>query len=418
MKSWALIAAGAALAGCFDKPPFRGGGDDDIDAGPTDPACTGAGPITTGLDGMGRSVICGPGYSMRFSIGGYGFPDSFRVGGTELLRDRDTCEDEDRFGIGFYPAGIIAGSAPRVGQQVEGGRRVAVEVATPFLVKVGIEWRASFGTCTLAPHGRTTFTFMPDGRVWRADHILDVTGASAASCPGGCPEASSSAWRVTSFAAFAVTDGQSITPEPPPTLGDHGPGNDLQMHTSCIAGDDYAIAVGLNEELPRRLRSPSDQTIAYVQELLPAPAATLPTTLDGWLHSFFLVRTPRTECTPLRTELEAHTAQNPQLLLNGVSLDVSHDGLWGGENDEGNVGYPIVDTATLQRGGPVDLTAGWGVWLRFSQIYTRVDVTKTGGPATGDWYLAGTGLGDGTQAIFWFRDPLATGETITIHGHD
>jgi hypothetical protein len=418
MKAWAFVVvglagcglAGCGLAGCFDNPPFRGG--DDPDAG--SPACTGDGPLSTGTDGQGRRVVCGPGYTMRVSERGYGFPDSFTVGGVELLAHGDTCEDEDGLGLGFYPAGILAGVDPPADQDVEDGRTVTVDVETPFLVKLAIPWRASFGPCALAPHGRTTFTFFPDGRIFRQDHVLDTSAASATACPGACGEATANEWHLTSFTTLAVTPGQSITPEPRPADDDHGAGNALAQHTSCVAGDDYALALHWYEALPRRLRVPAPGTSAFVQELLPATPATVPATLDAYLHTDLLVRAPRADCPALRTALESHGAGNPQLTLDGVNLDEAHDGIYGGENDQGSAGYPVGNTVTLTGGGPVPVAAGWAVWLRFPALARHFDVHRDGGDPAGEWYLVSEPLGATTGVIVWFRDALAVGQTITI----
>lgn len=350
------MATGVTLAGCFEKPPFRGDGDGGMpDAGPS--PCPGGVVVNADLDGQGRRVVCGPGYTMRFSDQGYGYPDSFVVGGEELLGQVTTCADEDRVGLAFYPAGVVAGGPPPTGQGVDGGRHVDLEVDTPFLVKIGVPWRASFDACGLAPQGRSTFTFFPDGRIFRHDHIVDSSAAGAAACAGSCGPAGATGWHVTSYWTFATTAGQTITPEPPPATSDQGAGRTLQQLTSCVADDAYAVAVNWIEERPRRLRRPSPTTSAYVQESLVGEPATLPGDLDDHLHTQLLVRAPASDCAALRTEVERHTIFNPQLLINDVSLDVAHDGIWGGENDRGEVGYPVFGTTTL-RAGAIDLVAG------------------------------------------------------------
>lgn len=404
MKACVLVVA-CVTAGCFEKPPFAGGDDDGI--------CPSGDDVSTHVDGA-RRVVCGPGYAMTFSERGHGFPSSFVVGGQELLGHGDTCEDEDGIGVGAYPADVIDGRDPPNPNHVAGGDRVAtVELDTPFVIKLGLDWSASFAPCPFEPSGRTTFTFFRDGRIFRYDHIVDDSMATVAACRNQCAEASGPAWALTTYTTLVATPGQTIMHATSPPPNDHGGGLPFQSSEICVGDTGYAIAMGWPEPFPRRLRVPAPGTIAVVEDLLDLTAATLPE-INHLLHTAFVVGAPGETCTTVEPRVRPYSRQDPQLVVNGVPGGILHDGIYGGETTEGEVGQGVPSQhVELTSGAGGDVPAGFVVWLTLPASHPTYRVVKTGGSMDGTWMMQAS-LPGTDDALFWFRDPLRAGEMITI----
>lgn len=409
MKAWAFVAAGWALAGCFGKPSFRGAGDD----------CPDDGSLSVHLDGD-RPVVCGPGYRMQFSDRGYGLPDGFTVNDVELAAHRDTCDDGGLFGVGLLPAGVVDGDDPASPTQtVAGGRRAAVELEAPFLIKVAVDWSARFGGCPLAPDGRTTFTFFRGGRIHRHDRISDTSAAQVAMCAPACAEAARSTWELTTFTTFAVDPEQLVTHVSRPDDDDHGPGTTFMQHEACIAAADYTMALHWSDYEDRHLRAPAPGQLAFVQALQATPTASIPADYTRRLHSALVLGEQGEDCAAAERRAASYYDGDPQLMINGSPTGAAHDGIYGGELDDGSTGRGFAERdATLELGGgSSSIPGGWVVWLDFGTPHDAYDVTKAGGDTTGAWFeihrLAGT-----AEMLVWFRDPIRVGETITIHPHD
>jgi hypothetical protein len=409
MKAWAFLAAGPALAACFDKPPFRGVTDD----------CPDDGSLSVHLE-SGRPVVCGDGYRLQFSDRGYGLPDSFAIHGVEIAAGGDSCDDGGAFAIGLLPAGVIDGADPaNPAQTITGGRRVAIELATPFVVKVGIDWSARFGTCPLAPTGRTTFTFFRGGRVHRFDHLADDSTALASACAPACAEAARTSWDLSTITTLVAPADRAVTHVPTPPDDDRGDGVAFMRHELCVDDAAYTLALHWSEFEQRRLRVPASGQIAFVQELLSTEETKLPGGFERRMHSALVIGEPGEDCATAERRAASYYDSDPQLVINGSPTGASHDGIYGGERDDGSTGRQIgeLDAVLSLGGGSPTIPTGAVVWLDFIQRYSAFDVSKAGGDSSGTWYELYP-VPETAEVLLWLRDPIAAGETITIHPHD
>ena len=204
MRRGVVVVGLLALAACVKIAPFAsqdgpGSGSGDGGANACDPSTT---IVATHVDGTQR-VVCGPHYALRFSDLGFRFPMSFVVAGHELLARGATCADETAMGIGFYPAGIIDGDDP-VAPEMLLQATSTVEIDSPFLIRIGLDWLAKVGSCATPIHGRTSFSFFADGRIARMDLVQrdDATSLGAGTCATTCTPTQPS-WHVSTYTSFA-----------------------------------------------------------------------------------------------------------------------------------------------------------------------------------------------------------------------
>jgi hypothetical protein len=207
----AWIGAAALAAGCFSKPGFKGAPDDaNRDSnGDGDGTVTGSlVPVTVQGDAVMSPVV------IAMEHGSIGipnaqplYPNSIRVGGTEILGINGVCGEENQIGSALFPAF----SMTAIGSLWPTGTRpistAMIKSRGPAFGQVLITWTGGKYTCgTLrTTSGSTQLTVFPDGRVIRAESINPTDGqlpleSTNTSC--GCGNSNSS-YFVTAFVTIA-----------------------------------------------------------------------------------------------------------------------------------------------------------------------------------------------------------------------
>ncbi len=410
---FSLVVATIASA-CVNIPPFAGGdagGNGDGAIAMCDPAT--ATTVSAQLDGT-TQMVCGPHYTMRFSNDGFRYPSSFVVAGHELLAQGATCADESGLGIGLYPAGIIDGEVPVSPESVT-SQKLEVELETPFVVRVGLTWQVGLGSCSGMFNGRTSFSFFKNGRIARMDEIVQtVGGVDASACLATCTTTSPS-WRVTTFSSFANTGQTLAHGTVPATLGQS---DGTIPNENCISTGQYHVGLGWSEDSGgKRLRRNAQSAMAFVYDLEQG------TTIGAFDH---LVRTTYVVSTAGCDEptLAAYDSLSIQLnvgrpnMTPQTTIEPSRDGIYGGSPDAIEHGLPLMNDAVelSLRGGDPSVPAAWVAWLRYTDNYTGFTIKKNGIDLGAAAEFSIRSL-DHHEVLFWFADPLAAGEKITIEPH-
>lgn len=152
-----------------------------------------------------------PGYSMHFrgGVDAIHMPDSFRIGGTEMLIENPTCNQESEIGIAVFPAATAAamfsGGDPTDNDDSATTNFVSIDVGGPHLARIVVGYSLDYD-CAGAQKltGESTFLFYPTGRIVRADRKItpstnDLTSTTGCGCTGGTPATN---FAFTSYWAF------------------------------------------------------------------------------------------------------------------------------------------------------------------------------------------------------------------------
>ena len=366
-----------ALAACVDVHPF--------------PARTVNATRSTG----GGASVNAPGfYSMTFSDSAFHFPTSFMIGTTEMLGASATADttDEIDVGISYYPIqrfdGKYAATSPTATD-------LTVPLGGPSVAKVALDWGAMTCMNMAVPAGSTTFTFFPDGRITRYDHVTLPGTVTASACDPMAP-----GWFITSFTTFNTQAIQNVYPTgiPNPTPGDPGISADNFQYLSGA----HAIGYGWTDN-STRVRAPDTTTVALVHDFVPPKMATVmdvkadvTTTMLLDDHGTF---------DSLGARMNPYImSPDVQLLVNGNPVGLALDGIYGGTQLDMPAGMKLADShVTLQADGTT-VPGGFAVWIDYGTSVTTFAVNRE----------HSVDIIGGTQAIFWFPSDLAPGDTITI----
>lgn len=388
MRAWFLVA-GVASGACVSIPPY--------------PSKNGVAFETDGTGGK----ITGPGFELHLAKTAYHYPDSFVVDGVQLIghSTSDQCADEDQVGTAMYPLPAIrpdgvdhstAGSLDAEGMPFPG----------PAVVQVEIGWSNQI-TCDAMrePSGVTKLTVFPDGRMVRYDTLRDDSQYSMDHplAPGDCPCSGAQAGGPFVLTAFwAMPKPASPTPlftgSTAMALPAAGASGDAAT-TACIdAGTVQLGATGIDRV---RVPTTTGDTVAFVTDL--GMHATLGTYVDSGFDEMWV---GRTSCPDL-LDHAGHGAD--MLMINQAPVQPGeHDGIYGGEGVNGG-GFGIGAQSPAILRGPLALP--FAVWLSWGAAVDSLTVDSDAGK-TGDWYIPQRI--DDHQWILWFRDPLASGEQITV----
>jgi hypothetical protein len=391
----ALAPAIGALAGCLSIPAY-----DPLDL------------VSYKADGTGANVT-GPDFALHFAGGNsFHFPDGLMAGASGNLLGHDpgsACYDESGTGFAIFPTPRVSwdGDAPPVHNQL------AAVMHGPAIVQVRIDWTTELTPmCTHdhAPGGTSTFTVFPDGHIVRHDTLVDPGSDSISPIACACQSTNRPEFDVSSYWTFAPSfqalyglsaggEMQAVTV---------GPGTTANFATVCLDGTTYQVVstwaippdssasgfpanmFGGNALIGHRLQKPIG-----LQNLVVA-----------WdIHGALFL--DHRGCSMAVQRATDFAAAAP-LIVNGAPAAMSPlDGIYGG--DPGAGAAPGIAAV-----GQTEITGqarpGFAVWLRFSGAADGVRATLAG--ATGSWYVPQRI--DDSNWIVWFRDALATGQTISI----
>jgi hypothetical protein len=385
VTSGSLLCA-ALAAGCYSVPPYE----------PEE-------AVYYEEVGTGGTAS-GPGFALRFADGaGFHFPDALLIDGVDVL-GHDTgqsCFDQD--GVGF----VIAPS-PRI--SASGGATVVTNLLAavlrgPAIVQTKLDWATRLA-CNSArnPGGTSTFTVFPDGRIVRFDTLVDPSSSeiSASTCacdPAGVDFTVSTFW---TLARSQFTD--LYRPDMPgkfplPVKNGEVIGN---TDSSCVDDGARQVAFAWRKSIGTTIRG-GDQSVAFGFDFFIGASVLQDFSLSYSSAAFI----GRRGCEAAFARVEEHLRPS-KLTINSVSTEPSErDGIYGGDTGSGALGIDLPSDRAEITG---TTKSAYAVWVRFSRSAGAVRATRTG--ATGPWYLPQRV--DERSWIIWFRDPLQTGQTVTI----
>jgi len=407
------VVLGSTIAACINIPPFQ-----KKDAGPQgDGSTIGSGVVAT-VQNNSIDVSNQPLYHVMFGSEPYHYPYAMTVGATSVMGggNPSSCNDEFDMGIGLYPAPHIIGHGGTSPVQDD----IAIDFAGPPVAKVNLEWQTQFqcsgsnGTAS----GRSMFTFFPDGRINRSDQVtLGSTQLDSTMCACGA----GGNWYLTSFFTTMAATTNTVAGAIVPTTSTSA-GNPADPAV-CFNGHQNAFqfAMGWRSGSSARVRTPvegTNATIAFVYDLVPGGTSTTIGPVTGRGQTTWWVSTS-SSCGALLDQVAPYADNSghslPTLNVQAGAgtvqpIGVALDGIFGGENGQGSMGYQSADPV-------IKLTtdaalAGFAFWLALGSGEEIASVTKS--PAMPDpWY--GQQIRNGSNhRLFWFPDGLQPGQTITI----
>ncbi|HUS28036.1 MAG TPA: hypothetical protein VMZ53_05990 [Kofleriaceae bacterium] len=415
---------GAVLGACISIPPYAqkdAGGD----GAPTDGSGSGTPATVTYMDdGSGGGVVVGPFFNMHFAGGTKPhYPDAISIDNLPVLGHSTSaaCAAEDEHGVAFYPSGRVSPNGPA---NVSEGTMLDVVWRGPAIVKVIAETNvridgsdSSANAVTRHPTITSRYTIHPDGKVFRYDTIEGGTGAAitptSMSCFGGTPgqfiATSFSTWQREAGSHLYVHSGTTAidTPVPEFNMG----ATDVQNRTSaCLDYGQRQVAFGWYD-LNSRIRAPTADTLAFVYDYALTAESEMGAA-DYWTRSMFMLgrgNSCTTDLPGIYSQVRAWEGRREMLNINGLGVEIANDGIYGGEADPGSTpgiwygGDPVTLTGTI--------SIPFAVWLIMSPAADDIVVEKA--DAQGPFYQKQRDA-SGTNWVIWFRDPLSSGQSITV----
>jgi hypothetical protein len=391
----AAVATAVALAGCLSIPDYA----------PPD-------LVSYAADGTGATVT-GAGFALHFAGGNsFHFPDGLTIGSSPNLLGHDpasACYDESGTGFAIFPTPRVSwdGDAPPV------NNKIAAVMQGPAIVQVRIDWTTQLpAVCSHdhAPGGTSVFTAFPDGHIVRHDTLVDPGSDSISPAACACQSTNRPEFDVSSYWTFApgfqalygLSAGgemQAVTVHP---------GDTANFATVCLDGTTYQVA--------STWAIPSDSTAsgfpanmfggnALIGHRLQKPIGLQNLDVAWDIHGALFLGDRG--CTPAVQRATDYASAAP-LIVNGAPAAMSQlDGIYGGDPGAGAAPGIAIDGRAEVAG---QARAGFAVWLSFASSPDAVRATLAG--ATGSWYVPQRI--DDSNWIVWFRDALATGQTIAI----
>lgn len=408
-----LLAATAWSCVKVEKFQFRDGGDELGSDGDGSNGSAAGDPVAK--DDAGHIYVESALYRLDFSDGGYRYPDRFRIRGTDVLGPAPptiSCGTEHGAGVTYHPIATV--SSVDSTHLMAGSRTLTIEVPGPGVARVGLNWTATFNeaSCTSqVATGRSTFTFFPDGRIQRLDHLrLSNTVADASTC--GCT--TGSYWEVASYwtflaSAFTAASVEGVNGGVPAVIGD----SNGTMETACFTGTGmsgaYQVAMTWRAEEGSRMRKVDGTTFAFIGDTMSGGTVADLANLDGDVSTVMMIDDD-SNCTALRARALPQS-QGPELHITwpgGGEFNGSQgqDGIYGGETSQQASSAPHINAS------PITITPlltavpvpPFALWLEMAELPTITSVSRT---------HTVQALGNGNY-LFWFPDGLTGGETITI----
>jgi hypothetical protein len=342
-------------------------------------------------------VAAGPGFALQFADGdGFHFPDALTIDGGDVLgRDPAArCFDQDQAGFQIAPTPRISANS---GAEPVVNRLVPV-LRGPAVVQATVEWASPACNNAREPGGISTFTVFPDGRIVRHDALSDPSssdiGALACACgPGEDAFTVSTFWTFATgrFSAFHDVDTRQRTSLP-------GPSDTpiTNQAAGCLDGNGYHLAVAWRDNIGTTILG-RDTVLAFDRTMVFRASQLEAYT---WEDSTAIV-IDRTSCDAAFTRALEHSQPSALSINDAPAMPGIRDGIYASD------GAPLT-TARVVLTGTVN--SSFAVWLRFPQPVEALRASRE--LATGAWYLPQQ-VND-REWIVWFRDSMASGQTIVV----
>lgn len=366
----------------------------------------------------GKNRVTGPGFTLHFAGGaGPHFPDELKLDGTDNLLGHDAaalCYDESAPGLRIYPIWRISAdsAAPLVQNEI------TPVLSGPAVVQVQLQWSTKL-PCNPrhVPHGTSTFTALPDGRILRHDTLSDPGQETIKPGDCACQTIDRFEFNASSYWTFARAFQTLYVPASDPETAPPGAAiQDMfgqEGDTACLDG---MTAGGLSYQVAsvwvKPVPSGPDMDLANIlgtPQLLDHRVqqplgfqSLLPWDVHGAL---FL---GHDGCDKALQRAAEYVAPAGTLAVDGHGVARSPiDGIYGGDPGTGDPGFDVGSDTTVLTG---DRTGPFAVWLRFPHDMNELRARRP--DATGPWYVPQQV--DSRNWIFWFRDPLVAGQKIEI----
>jgi len=403
MASRVLIATAmlGQLAGCLNIPAFSSPGD-----GPGDGNHGGGTSVTLVAGGTGGHTATGTGFEVHFPVD-VPLPDQITYAGEGLLSGMlaAACDEPAGAGLALSPSSRVDGLGDATAKTTG---TLTTLASGPALVEVDVAWHSN----TDCPGGKgisghAVFSITPDGRIVRYDAIdppQEVLGAGMCSCS---PTSGNQSWSLRSELSVAAPLFPTIVDAAlkPITISE----TEKQDQVLCASGPGHSIGFGFQRDQVR-VRQPESGFISFTYDFLAMPTSLLdPGKPIDPASSAYLLGDGQA-CPGSLAKLQAF-GTDPQLSVNEVALSTGIDGVYGGNDGSGHTGAPAAST-TILRSGNATIPAGFVVWLDFGSEHSSFGVASPTHVGT-DWFTVGPAMAPG-QTIFWFRDALAPGDSISI----
>jgi hypothetical protein len=419
----AMLSATTTFA-CLKIKPFekQDGGSDILDDGwlhdtATDSGSQVAPEVRFTSDNNGGGSVIGPDFFVRFGSGGVAhYPDRIQINGVEMIGHEASvpCNAEDETGIALFPAerAAVQGATPVSNNLIPHLVGPAVVKLEVFSV-LSISGSNSGGTSvTRMPTLRSRYTFHPDGKTFRYDTIEGGAGDDITTASMNCTGSTTTQFTPTSFTTLrnagtaTLYRGASDLVTPIPSGGTQV----MNPSSACIDYGQQQIAFGWNDT-QTRIRAPSTSTVAFVYDFDPGAGAAMGSA-DYWTRSaMFLGR--GNSCTAaggVHDQIKKWQDTN-ELLVNSVSMGIAHDGIYGGEGDPGSTPGIATPPSGLTVIGTVPTP--FAMWINYAPGTNGLTITKSPAPNPPFYQVQNVG-GAGHDWLIWFRDPITSGQTITI----
>ncbi len=433
----AVTAASAFGAACLSTPSYPGPG----------------GPALVGYsdDGRGGATVTTPSFTLHFAGGsGFHFPDQLLIDNVDVMgHAASPCWGQSGTGIAVVPMPRISGD-PVNGALSAMTSQLQAKLSGPAVVQVELDWTTRWTfptkpTCSTnlnhIPGGSSTFTVFPDGQIVRHDQLTDrnpgMENVMADSCTCPDPPMIGGQLITNEFILSAYWTFDSAQFPQQVGVGKNGPTlpDDLGLSpdkivsnysTICLDSMDGKHQIASAWVVPPMTGNLSPLPSAYGYQALVsldiqkqgAGFLEFPWDVHGAL--FF----EQSSCISALNRAIAYTAPQKLAITSGsatASLERSPlDGMYGGDPGDGNPGFDVSDGPTTlslappppDGPPPPPFTSPFTVRLRFPQGAVAGVPIATRKGATDGWFVPQRV--DDRDWIIWFRDPLQTGETITI----
>jgi hypothetical protein len=370
-------------------------------------------------DSNGGGTVTGPDFFVRFGSGSVAhYPDRLQINGVEVLGHDGAvaCNAEDQAGIALFPAqrAAVLGATPISTNLIAHLTGPAVVKLEVFSVLQLMGSDASGTPVTRTPTLRSRYTFHPDGKTFRYDTVDGGTGSDVTTASINCASMTSTQFVPTSFTTLRA-DGSATLYRGANSLvtaipGGPGSAAISDATSACIDYGQQQVAFAWNDTFTR-IRAPSTTTLAFVYDFDRA-AANAMGSANYWTRSaMFLGRANSCTATNGVHDLARRWRDTHELIANGVSIGIANDGIFGGESDPGNQIGINLPLAGLTVTGDVPMP--FAMWLTYAPGTNGLVIEKTPAPSP-PFYQIQKADGLGEQWVIWFRDPITTGQTISI----
>ena len=301
-------------------------------------------------------------------------PESLTItgGGDNVFGQNTGCQLENRVGVATFPFAL---AMPGTADGAAVASELTVDIAGPAIAKVSVNYTVGYDCDDMQElSGTTVFTFLPSNRIVRQD--IGVQPASenlTRVCSNQC---SSNSYFFTSFWTFDDPEFVDAGNNPVPVSAP-------RELCAMRAEDGVALVWGDRPGFRSRIMDNAVTVDFAVGATLDADAVDQTSTI--------VIGTDMS-CAELLAATE-----DPAILVNGVDITVSPDGVY--ETGTGLGTVRITATAEMPRGFALLLSA-----TAKHIAARRADGTPVRRAATNH----------NDKTVVWIDDPLAAGETITL----